>query len=73
MVTTFTRIKLRQKNKGYLFGIYTAYVNDEMSPIMWHGFRKPECLDMILGDGVDTIELECFYDENMLKKHMSYC
>jgi len=51
----FTRSELSRKNKGELFDIYRNHFNDEMSPIMWQGFRKTEILELML-NGEDEVD-----------------
>lgn len=53
---TVTRSDLRRLSKGDLFTLYTRCINDEVSPVMWRGFTKPDILEMFL-DGGDSVEL----------------
>lgn len=65
---TATEAELKRLTKGELFTLYTRCISDEMSPIMWRGFTKPEIMKMFLGGGggirsapaVDSIELTPF-------------
>lgn len=55
-----TRQELQRMNKYDLFILYTRCLNDEMSPIMWRGFRKLEIIEMFLEPGKSSVELEPF-------------
>lgn len=56
---TFTRAELNKLDKTKLFQLYTRCLHDEMSPIMWRGFTKPQILDMFL-NGASQVELTPF-------------
>lgn len=48
MKIRFTKAQLNKLRKDQLFRVFTLFVNDEMFPIMWRGFPKPQCVKMIL-------------------------
>lgn len=55
----FTRAELNRLDRRKLLQIYRRCLNDEMSPIMWRGFTKPQILDMFF-DGASKVELTPF-------------
>jgi hypothetical protein len=57
---TYSRKQIKRMTKGELFELYRACINDEMSPIMWRGFTKPEIVDMMMDTHADEVTLEPF-------------
>ncbi len=47
----FTKSQLTKMNAAQRLDVYKAFVNDEMSPIMWRGFGKKGQIEGILMGG----------------------
>lgn len=57
---TITRKQLSRMGKVDTFDMYVRCLNDEMSPIMWRGYTKPDIVGLFFDDDEDSVELTPF-------------